>query len=42
MEGEVLSENGTMIDLVKNQNFSVKPTQEEQTVLQIELNLDLA
>ena len=42
MEGEVLSENGPMIDLVKKHNFSVKPTQDDPTVLQIELNLDLA
>ena len=42
MEGEVLSENSPMIDLVKKHNFSVKPTQDDPTVLQIELNLDLA
>ncbi|WP_029408193.1 bifunctional acetate--CoA ligase family protein/GNAT family N-acetyltransferase [Thiomicrorhabdus sp. Milos-T2] len=40
MMGEVLSENSSMIELVKKHNFSVKHMEGDSTVVEIELNLN--
>ncbi|MEA3405235.1 MAG: bifunctional acetate--CoA ligase family protein/GNAT family N-acetyltransferase [Pseudomonadota bacterium] len=42
MEGEVLSENSSMLDLVKQFNFALKTLPEDKGVVQIELNLNQA
>lgn len=42
MMGEVLSENGSMIELVKQHNFVVKNMMDDPTVVEIELNLNQA
>jgi len=40
MEGEVLSENSTMLSLLKEYNFKLKTMEEDRNIVQIELNLD--
>ncbi|GAB6070993.1 GNAT family N-acetyltransferase [Thiomicrorhabdus hydrogeniphila] len=40
MEGEVLSENSSMLNLMKQFNFKLKTMAEDRNIVQIELNLD--
>ncbi|MDX1352738.1 MAG: GNAT family N-acetyltransferase, partial [Thiomicrorhabdus sp.] len=40
MEGEVLSENSSMLSLLKQFDFKLKTMAEDRNVIQIELNLD--
>jgi len=40
MEGEVLSENSSMLNLMKQFNFKLKTMVEDRNIVQIELNLD--